>query len=106
VIQQISALSRRRPEIISWEAVAIAEITSKARQRTRANTGARNITVPFLKTLRYSLRRALSLDSVDGGTHNPKVDGSTPPPATNAITKLRAAQVSGPLDLSAFRPLL
>jgi hypothetical protein len=36
----------------------------------------------FLRTMRYSLRRALSLDSVDGGTHNPKVGGSNPPPAT------------------------
>ena len=35
--------------------------------------------------MRYSLRRALSLDSVDGGTHNPKVGGSNPPPATNLI---------------------
>ena len=34
----------------------------------------------FLRTMRYSLRRALSLDSVDGGTHNPKVGGSNPPP--------------------------
>ncbi|MGA7946976.1 MAG: hypothetical protein WB991_18070, partial [Candidatus Sulfotelmatobacter sp.] len=41
------------------------------------------------RTLRYSLRRAMSLDSVDGGTHNPKVGGSNPPPATNAIIELR-----------------
>jgi hypothetical protein len=39
----------------------------------------------FLRTMRYSLRRALSLDSVDGCTHNPKVGGSNPPPATNLI---------------------
>ncbi len=37
----------------------------------------------FLRTMCYSLRRALSLDSVDGCTHNPKVGGSNPPPATN-----------------------
>jgi hypothetical protein len=36
--------------------------------------------------MRYSLRRALSLDSVDGGTHNPKVGGSNPPPATKPNT--------------------
>jgi hypothetical protein len=30
----------------------------------------------LLTTMRYSLRRALSLDHVDGGTHNPKVGGS------------------------------
>jgi hypothetical protein len=29
----------------------------------------------FLNTMRYSLRRALSLDSADSGTHNPTVDG-------------------------------
>jgi hypothetical protein len=75
----------------------------------------------FLRTMRYSLRRAESLDSVDGctpvesrgvsrlesmnlrnalsslwvghrpmGTHNPKVGGSNPPPATNAIIGLQA----------------
>jgi hypothetical protein len=33
--------------------------------------------------MRYSLRRALSLDSVDGGTYEPKVGGLNPPPATN-----------------------
>jgi hypothetical protein len=33
----------------------------------------------FLRTMRYSLRRALSLDSVDGCTHNPMVDRSDPP---------------------------
>jgi hypothetical protein len=35
--------------------------------------------------MRYSLRRAMSLDSVDGCTHNPKVGGSNPPPATNQL---------------------
>jgi hypothetical protein len=39
----------------------------------------------FSRTMRFSLRRALSLDSVDGGTHNPKVGGSNPPPATKLI---------------------
>src|SRR5437667_3489805 len=39
----------------------------------------------FLRTMRYSLRRAMFLDSVDGCTHNPKVGGSNPPPATNLI---------------------
>jgi hypothetical protein len=29
----------------------------------------------LLRTMRYSLRRALSLDSVDGGTHNPTIFG-------------------------------
>jgi hypothetical protein len=39
---------------------------------------------PFqMRTLRYSLRRVSPLDSVNGGTHNPKVGGSNPPPATN-----------------------
>jgi hypothetical protein len=32
--------------------------------------------------MRYSLRRAMLLDSVDGYTRNPKVGGSNPPPAT------------------------
>jgi hypothetical protein len=35
----------------------------------------------FMMTMRYSLRRALSLDSVDGGTHNPTVGLSNPPPS-------------------------
>ena len=35
------------------------------------------------RTVRYSLRRTLSLDSVDGA-HNPKVGGSNPPPATKS----------------------
>jgi hypothetical protein len=30
--------------------------------------------------MRYSLRRALSLDSIDGGTHNPTIGGSNPGP--------------------------
>src|SRR3989442_1520615 len=34
------------------------------------------------RTLRYSLRRVSPLDSVNCGTHNPKVGGSNPPPAT------------------------
>jgi hypothetical protein len=32
--------------------------------------------------MRYSLRRALSSDSIDGGTHNPKVGGSNHPAPT------------------------
>jgi len=35
----------------------------------------------LMRTLRYSLRRVSSLDSVNGGTHNPKVVGSNPTPA-------------------------
>src|SRR5208282_3484839 len=35
------------------------------------------------RTLRYSLRRVSPLDYVNCGTHNPKVGGSNPPPATN-----------------------
>ena len=35
------------------------------------------------RTLRYSLRRVSPLDSVNRYTHNPKVGGSNPPPATN-----------------------
>jgi hypothetical protein len=38
--------------------------------------------------MRYSLRRALFLDSVDGGTHNPKVGGSNPPLLFNHPAKL------------------
>jgi hypothetical protein len=34
------------------------------------------------KTLRYSLRRVSPLDSVNWGTHNPKVGGSNPASAT------------------------
>jgi hypothetical protein len=34
-------------------------------------------------TLRYSLRRVSPLDSVNCRSHNPKVGGSNPPPATN-----------------------
>ena len=36
-----------------------------------------------MMTLRHSLRRVSPLDSVNGGTHNPKVGGSNPLPATN-----------------------
>jgi hypothetical protein len=43
----------------------------------------------FLRTMHYSLRRALSLDSGDGCTHNPKVAGSNPAPATNLINQLQ-----------------
>jgi hypothetical protein len=35
------------------------------------------------RTLRYSLRRVSPLDSANWGSHNPKVGGSNPPPATN-----------------------
>ena len=38
-----------------------------------------------MRTLRYSLRRVSPLDSVNGGTHNPKVGGSNPPPATKTF---------------------
>jgi len=49
-------------------------------QMTRAAQGQAALQFAVLKTMRYSLRRALSLDSVDGGTHNPKVGGSNPLP--------------------------
>ena len=39
--------------------------------------------------MRYSLRRALSLDSVAGGTHNPKGGGSNPAPATNPFIRIQ-----------------
>src|SRR4029077_4094935 len=52
-------------------------------QITRATQGMQDYGSLFLRTMRYSLRRALSLDSVGGCTHNPKVGGSNPPPATN-----------------------
>jgi hypothetical protein len=51
---------------------------SRGRHRGRPGCG-----LLFLRTMHYSLRRALSLDSVDGCTHNPKGGGSNPPPATN-----------------------
>jgi hypothetical protein len=35
--------------------------------------GKRDYSLFFLRTMRYSLRRALSLDSVDGCTHNPTI---------------------------------
>jgi hypothetical protein len=35
--------------------------------------GRQNYSSFFLRTMRYSLRRALSSDSVDGGTHNPTI---------------------------------
>jgi hypothetical protein len=34
----------------------------------------------FLRAMRYSLRRALSLDSVNRGTHNPTIGSSNPGP--------------------------
>src|ERR1019366_8675590 len=56
----------------------------------------------FLRTMRYSLRRALSLDSVDGGTHNPKVGGSNPPPpATIRFNRLRVSGRANRLTKSA-----
>ena len=42
--------------------------------------GSQDYGSPFLRTTRYSLRRALSFDSVDSCTHNPKVGGSNHPP--------------------------
>jgi hypothetical protein len=42
------------------------------------------------RTLRYSLRRVSPLGSVNGGSHNPKVGGSNPPPATNPFNHLPA----------------
>jgi hypothetical protein len=41
--------------------------------RRGQNRGYQDYRLLFLRTMRYSLRRALSLDSVDGGTHNPTV---------------------------------
>src|SRR5450631_1229429 len=38
--------------------------------------------------LYYSLRRVSPLDSVNWGSHNPKVGGSNPPPATNGVAGL------------------
>src|SRR5580704_2632662 len=38
-----------------------------------------------IRTLRYSLRRVSPLDSVNCGSHNPKVGGSNPPHATKKI---------------------
>jgi len=49
----------------------------------------------FLRTMRYSLRRALSLDSVNGGTHAPKVGGSRRSLFAIEITRTRMA-VTGP----------
>jgi hypothetical protein len=37
------------------------------------NRGAQDYSSFLLRTMRYSLRRALSLDSVDGCTHNPTI---------------------------------
>src|SRR5208337_1374392 len=48
------------------------------------------------RTLRYSLRRVSPLDSVNWGSHNPKVGGSNPPPATK---QLLATQRLGSRDL-------
>jgi hypothetical protein len=50
------------------------------------------------RTLRYSLRRvsSLDLDFVNCGTHNPKVGGSNPPPATNFFNQLQAFSVTSP----------
>ncbi len=39
----------------------------------------------LMVTLRYSLRRVSPLDSVNSSTHNPKVGGSNPPPATKQV---------------------
>jgi hypothetical protein len=41
--------------------------------------------------MRYSLRRALSLDSVDGGTHNPTECGSDVPTEVVPETEAQAA---------------
>jgi hypothetical protein len=40
---------------------------------TRATQGKQDDGLLFLRTMRYPLRRASALDSVDDGTHNPKV---------------------------------
>src|SRR5208337_1613677 len=42
------------------------------------------------RTLRYSLRRVSPLDSVNCGTHNPKVGGSNPPPATTQVDRMQS----------------
>src|SRR5208282_120354 len=42
-------------------------------QMTRAIQGQAGLRFTLLKNNRYSLRRALSLDSVGGGTHNPTI---------------------------------
>ena len=54
------------------------------------------------RTLRYSLRRVSPLDSVNWGSHNPKVGGSNPPPATKFFNRLRPP---GP-ERSAHFPLI
>jgi hypothetical protein len=46
-------------------------ITKIATALNEGNTGADSVIV---RAMRYSLRRALSLDYVDGGTHNPTID--------------------------------
>ena len=56
------------------------------------------------RTLRYSLRRVSPLDSVNCGTHNPKVGGSNPPPATNFFKDLEAPVIWRFLLLSVICP--
>ena len=46
-----------------------------------------------MRTLRYSLRRVSPLDFVNSSTHNPKVGGSNPPPATNLFIGLQATDI-------------
>ncbi len=49
-----------------------AELQSRSLERGQ-HRGRQDYSLLFLRTMRYSLRRALSLDSVDGGTRNPTV---------------------------------
>ena len=74
------------------------------------NRGSCDFTWFQLRTMRYSLRRAMFLDSVDGYTHNPKVGGSNPPPATKFSLKIRCYDGAGKCSpvlfsrMSAFCP--
>ena len=49
-------------------------------------------------TLRYSLRRVSPLDSVKGGTHNPKLGGSIHPPQPKLLFLQRVPQTLQPSE--------
>src|SRR5208283_2325036 len=56
------------------------------------------------RTLRYSLRRVSPLDSVNCGTHNPKVGGSNPPPATNSTVWFQWVEPISSTDSATLNP--
>src|ERR1700726_4284244 len=69
-----------RPTMPQASSIAVRQSVSRLRsnrcpESRGQSRGSRDSSSLHLTTMRYSLRRALSLDSVDGCTHNPTVVG-------------------------------